>query len=107
MRARVVSLIAALFLTGAPALAADYYGTVQLVQAGHTTLNCFFFKITNATNIVPQGAGDWFAVSKSDPDFKEIYAMVISAKLTDRELRVQTSSNLACGYAEASYVFLL
>jgi hypothetical protein len=61
--------------------------------------DCVYFELAG----VPQadsnvsGGGSWFAIPRSAPGFKEIYALLLTAKTTGMALTVETTGVAAGG----------
>ena len=77
-----------------------YYKTVSLLEVADTT--CIFFQLTGVTQanpVVPNVS--WFAIEKTQGNAKEMYALLLSARLSGTTLtRVQTSGDIVCGQAK-------
>jgi hypothetical protein len=75
--------------------------TVSLLETDAVN-SCFFFQLSGvleANPIVPNGI--WFAVDKNGTNAKEMYAILLSARLTGNALtRVLTNGEVVCGQAK-------
>jgi hypothetical protein len=79
-------------------------GTLQSMFDG---ADCFYFTldgVTQADPIVPGSA--WFAIPRVQYGAKDAYAMLLSAKLSERQLIVVTSGATSCGLAGVAQIYL-
>lgn len=76
---------------------------IALASSPTTTADCFFFTLVGIT---PDPGQPWFAVARSHLGFREIVALVTSAKLSQQVVTVRTTIATACGYRGVEYVFL-
>jgi len=69
---------------------------------------CVFFQLTGVTEADPVAPGQsWFALPKSTPNFQEIYAELLSAKMAGKNIDVITDGTVACGgYASAPSIMI-
>lgn len=80
---------------------------VSTVQAS-TNTNCVYFKLEGVSTADPAVNGsDWFSVKSDSPSKEEILSLAMAAFASDATVRVSTSGNAACGYAEVSYLRLV
>jgi hypothetical protein len=92
---------------GSPVGAATHDATVAMLQAMNTSTDCFFFILTGVTQADPVKPNDpWFAIPRTQNGAKDAYAMLLSAKVAGSVVQVQTTGQLACGYAAVGYVAL-
>lgn len=76
--------------------------TVSYLGAGDSR-PCAFFTLDGVPEAVAAVPGaPWFVLAKDHPKYKESFALLLSAKLTGRQVNVTTSGNVyaACGHAE-------
>lgn len=103
--AACVALLASLSSTSATS--ATYTAVVSQIQPNHETLDCFFFRLSGVTGIVPASAGDWFAISRDSPGAMEAFAVLLTSRTKGNlAVTVQTTSAMACGYAQAVSVIM-
>jgi len=68
---------------------------------------CLFFSLTGVTTADPVTPNmNWFAVPMTHPGFKEIVAMLISARTSREPVTVYTTGSVVCGHASVSAVTL-
>lgn len=81
--------------------------TVADVQADSYN-PCIFFKLSGVSEANPAVPNDpWFAIDSAQPNAKELYAILLSARLADRPIaRVLTNGVTACGYARVTTIDL-
>ena len=64
---------------------------------------CFFFQLQGD----PVNPGSvWFALPTSNPNYQTLASILLSAKLTNQSINVQTDGSTSCGYATASVLGL-
>jgi len=104
----LAALAAILGLTGAAAANAQaptyYTGTIAWMEVWKSGNLAF------ALNGVTAPCNGQFIVNKSDPGFKNYYAALLAAKLTDRPVRLYFSGcipaeNYGGSYAEVAYMY--
>lgn len=80
--------------------------TIELLGAGDTR-PCAFFRLHGVSEAVSAIPGSpWFALPKSHGQFKESFAVLLSAKLTGKTVNVATTGGVhACGHAEVISVW--
>lgn len=80
--------------------------TISLLEIN--TTGCHFFQLTGVTQADPVAPNRaWFAIRIDQPNSKELYALLLTARTTGVALtRVVTSGQIACGEAEAVTVDL-
>lgn len=100
----MVSILSA--FVAAPALSANYTSTVSELQSNHDTQDCIFFRLSGVTGITPASVGDWFAISRASLGAMETFALLLSSRVKAIPVKVTTTSAMACGYAEATYVIM-
>lgn len=86
----------------ANAALAEHFGKTVLFLQTDAVSSCYFFQLTGVSQANPVVTnGVWFAIDKNAQNWKELYSVVLSARLTDRALtRVLTNGDLACGQAK-------
>ncbi len=86
-----------------PCYAADHNSTIQSFQID--SRSCVFFTM-NGVGVADAAVSSsaWFALPKSSSNFAELYAMLLSAKLANRQIAVQTDGTASCGYATLVFV---
>ncbi len=103
----VVRLFAAAgLLTLASNISAAYHnqliGEIQVDQRP-----CVFFWLTGVSQPNSAISSDhWFALAKSNANYQEMISELISAKLTSRQVYVDTDGTASCGYATAVLIGL-
>lgn len=86
--------------------AASYSGR-QIVVTQADSRPCVFFQLSGVIEADPVLAGNpWFALPKSNPSFSEMYAELLSAKISGKGVSAYTDGTTSCGYATASLIQL-
>jgi hypothetical protein len=69
---------------------------------------CVFFQLAGVAEADPLAPGQsWFALPKSTPNFQEIYAELLSAKMSSKSIDVITDGTVVCGgYASAPSIMI-
>jgi hypothetical protein len=85
----------------AQAAIAEHFGkTIAFLEVADSP--CIFFQLTGATQanpIVPGGV--WFAFSKTQDNYKEMYAMLLTMRVSGTPVtRVLTDGGVVCGVAK-------
>lgn len=93
-------------LLSSPALSADYTAVVSEIQPNHDTLDCIFFRLNGITGISPASPGDWLAIPRSSNGAMEVFAVLLTSRTKSIPVTVKTTSAMACGYAQATYVIM-
>ena len=72
------------------------------------TRACVFFQLAGVAEADPGAPGQsWFALPKSTPNFQEIYAELLSAKMSSKSIDVITDGTVVCGgYASAPSIMI-
>lgn len=91
------------------AYAGDFYNKTVTIIRGPDGRPCTFFVldgVSPADPITPNTP--WMVLRQTSPGYKENLAMLISAKLTGRQVNVSTNGVVApeCGHVEAYVVML-
>ena len=62
---------------------------------------CVFFTLIGAPTADASlpAAGPWFSLPNTHPNFAQINAIILSAKLAGRPITVETSATVECGHA--------
>jgi hypothetical protein len=68
--------------------------------------DCLFFRLTGVTGITPASPGDWFAIPRESAGAMEAFAVLLTSRTKVMPVTVQTSTEMACGYARALSVIL-
>lgn len=99
---------ALLGLTASSVWSADFYGKSLTYLGGGDSRPCVFFTLDGVTEAVPAVPGSgWFVLPKTHPQFKESYALLLSAKLTGKQVNISTSGSVdPCGHAQVVAVGL-
>lgn len=100
-------------------VAATFFLTTNVVvadqhldkQVGHVMppdgRGCTFFTLNGvAVADSNYSATSWFAVPLSREGYKEVYVLLLSARLSHETVNVVTTGNGACGHAEISSIYL-
>jgi hypothetical protein len=98
-------------IVAAPAGAAQHsWKEVSQIQAPPPQAACIYFQLVGVGQADQNVAGPWFAVSSSHAGYKEIYILLLAAKLSGTELHVTTTGQAvggACGnYAAVESVWI-
>jgi hypothetical protein len=99
-----VAVLASLASMGAHS--ATYTAAVSQIQPNHEALDCIFFRLSGITGISPASAGDWFAIPRDSAGAMEAFAVLLTSRTKAMAVTVQTSNEMACGYARALNVIL-
>lgn len=111
MRKPLFSFLAycSLALAVSAARGADFYDkTVQVIR-GPDGRPCTFFSLDGVNPSDPSTpSSPWFVLRQASPGYKENLALLMSAKLTGRVVRVSTTGSIVpeCGQVEAYVVML-
>ena len=110
MSVRVVRSMAVLLLFHViPAQAVSSWSgkTVQYIQPDSGNADCFYFTLSGVSEADPIKPGNaWFGVNRAThPGSKDLFAMLLTAKLTATPISVLTSGTIECGYAGVNYAF--
>ena len=104
-------IVACLFYTDVALSTQQYSTTVLQIQSPASTADCLWFTLSGvpqADPILPNNP--WFAIPRTQNGFGELYAMLLSAKLSGSTVWVSTTGAAAggaCGgYAGVSWVVL-
>ena len=92
-----------------PLQAAVTHGNKQLemVEPMWVGNDCLLFRLVGVVEADPVKPGvGWFAVSRSDPGYKEAFAGIMMAKAMGTAVTIGTTGQLACGYAQVAFVVL-
>ena len=60
---------------------------------------CAFFLLDGVSQADPSVTGPWFALPKSNPNFDQLHAYILSARLTGSTITVNTDGTSSCGWA--------
>jgi hypothetical protein len=103
-------LVTSALLVGTPAQAAAYHASkiVSIVLPPAQYGGCMWFQLTGVTEADPIAAGNpWFAVPVTHPGYKEIFASLLAAKISEKTVTVQMTNATACnGYAAVDWVYV-
>jgi hypothetical protein len=78
---------------------------VGTVQSTYDGADCFYFTLNGVTEADPVKSGDpIFAIPRTQYGAKDAYAMLLAAKLADKQLIVVTRGTLLCGYAAVAEI---
>lgn len=67
---------------------------------------CTFFTlngVAEADSTLP-ASGPWFALPKTNANYRELNAMLLSAKLSCKAITVKTNGTLSCGHATIEWL---
>jgi hypothetical protein len=83
------------------ALVQHFDKTISVLEAADSP--CIFFQLTGVTEANPAvPSGVWFGIDKNQGNAKEMYALLLSARLSGTSLaRVLTNGDVVCGVAKA------
>jgi len=84
-------------------------GKTVAYLGGGDTRPCAFFTLDGVAEALPAVPGaPWFVLPKTHSQYKETFAVLLSAKLTGRQVYVITTGNVhPCGHAEVLSVVLM
>lgn len=103
LRVRIIriGLALSMLMASSAGLAVEHSGKeVSLVHSPTMGHECVFFLLAGVAQADPAAPGvAWFAVHKTHPGFKELTAILVSARLTKERVTVYTNGNHACGVA--------
>ena len=83
--------------------------TDKVVEAVHSPDHraCLFFSLAGVATADPITPNmNWFSVPMTHPGFKEIVAILISARTSGQPVTVYTTGNSVCGHASVSAITL-
>ena len=81
--------------------------TVLMLSSTYDGADCIYFTLDGVPEADPIKSGDpTFAIPRSQYGSRDAYAMLLSAKLADKPVRVTTRGTLACGYAAVAQIML-
>ncbi len=108
---RIKALIVALLLCQVmPAHSSSGWSgkTVQYLQPDGTNADCYYFTLNGVSQADPVNPGSpWFGVSRTaHPGAKELFAVLLAARLTGTPINVNTTGSLECGYAGVYYTLM-
>lgn len=90
-----------------PASAGTNRGNQHVAVTQIDVRPCLFFQlqgVSEADPVVP--SAPWFAISTSNPNYQTLASKLLSAKLSNQPLNVQTDGSTSCGYATAAVLGL-
>ena len=95
-------------MVASSALSADFFGRSVSYLSGGDSRPCAFFTLEGVTQADPALPGvSWFVLPKTHPQFKESYALLLSAKLTGKLVNIITTGAIdPCGHAQVASVGL-
>lgn len=88
-------------MSSAQAALAEHFGkTISLLEAADSS--CIFFQLSGVTEANPAvPSGVWFGIDKNQGNAKEMYALLLSARISGTSLaRVLTNEQLVCGVSK-------
>ena len=86
-----------------PALAATSRNNQHVGVTQVDVRPCFFFQLQGVSEADPVNPGSiWFALPTSNPNYQILASTLLSAKLTNQPINVQTDGSTSCGYATAA-----
>ncbi len=94
-----------LYLVAMVVSAADYPNKKIGYIRGPDTRPCLLFQLEGVTTAGNTGS-PWFALSFSHPGYKDIFSIMLAAKMSGKTINVSTSNNTACGHAEVMVIGL-
>jgi hypothetical protein len=101
------ALCAAGFLLAPASEAVTWNATVGKLQSTYDGLDCYFFTLTGVTQADPIKPGDpTFAIPFDQYGAQRAYAMLLAAKLADKQLTVVTRGTIKCGYAAVAEIIM-
>lgn len=83
--------------------------TEKVIEAVHSPDHraCLFFSLEGVATADPVTPNmNWFSVPMTHPGFKEIVAMLISARTSREPVTVYTTGSVVCGHASVSAITL-
>lgn len=68
---------------------------------------CAFFRLNDVATADPVAPGNpWFSLPRSHPAFAELFAILMTARAGNMQVKVITTGNLSCGHPEVREVWL-
>jgi hypothetical protein len=88
--------------------AVDVTAPVGYLQSTYSGADCYYFTLIGHAPADPAlGVTAWFAISRDQYGAKDAYAMLLSAKLAEKSVRVMTSGTTVCGgYPQATTILM-
>jgi hypothetical protein len=81
--------------------------SVGMLSSTYDGADCFYFTLQGVPEADPIKPGEpTFAIPRTQYGAKEGYAMLLSAKLSGRTVRVLTRGTISCGYASVAEVMM-
>jgi hypothetical protein len=98
----------ALILTAASTFGANYSAKqIANLFPGDANYDCVFFQLEGVSAADPAAPSPWFVIPRSRLNYREMYALLLSARLSGTPVNVGTTGNTACGgRAEVNWVEL-
>jgi hypothetical protein len=82
----------------ATAMTQHAYKLITTIEPPQATTDCLYFQLAGVGEADPLTPNNpWFAMPRSHPGFREIYAMILMTKATGMEVVVRTTGSLAGG----------
>ncbi len=107
MRNYVVLVAVALMSTPGASWASEHAWKAVAIVHSPDSRDCVFFQLVGVSEADQVAPGNpWFAVPKSHLGFKEIFSMLITARVTGQSVYVSTESSLSCGHPTVRTVLL-
>ena len=92
------ALLLALHPAAAPAQTVHENKIVaDLIEDG--TRACLFFQLDGVSSADPAAPAVWFAVPRTHMAFSELFAMLLTARILQLPIRVNTTGTVSCGFA--------
>jgi hypothetical protein len=103
-----ITFFAAFCMPSSPAWSGVFPSSTVGYLGGGDTRPCAFLTLNGVSQADPAIPGPWFALPKAHSQYKETFALLLSAKLTSRTVYVTTTGgiNSSCGHAEVLAVSL-
>lgn len=85
-----------------------FSGNTVAYLGGGDTRPCAFFTLSGVSQADPAAPGGWFGLPKAHSQYKETFALLLSAKLAGKTVYVVTAGGISssCGVAEVLSVSL-
>jgi hypothetical protein len=81
--------------------------SVGMLSSTYDGSDCIYFTLVGVSEADPIKPGDpTFAIRRAQFGSKDGYAMLVSAKISGRTVRVLTRGTLACGYASVAQIMM-
>jgi hypothetical protein len=105
MKRFVISLMSIYAMASSTPSCADTFVNQRVNSFFMDTRPCVFFKLSGVVGN-PAVPSDWFALSTTHPNFQQLHAYLLSARLSNIPVNVTTDTAGACGWTNVVSVQL-